>query len=272
MNVAVANSSAYNPDDLSLRRYIVYSLFLHGALTVAIVASIFFHYRGNPWGDIGGGSEGNVKVNLVGSAGIPMPKPPEITESRTFDPTDSLYKAQPQPKPPEPPKDVTKLPEFKKEKPPKQIEHPSKVLENKTPPPDNAVPGHGGQLNLPTGYSQTQGAASSGVQMQGQGGADFASRYGWYVSSTIRRIEGNWDQLSLDATARNSHTLHCAVTFTINRDGSVKDVHITESSGNLSWDNAGVRAVLSSNPMQALPSDYSGSYVVATIDFPRAHK
>src|SRR5205807_4251322 len=69
----------------------------------------------------------------------------------------------------------------------------------------------------------------------------FASRYGWYVSSTIRRIEGNWDQLSLDATARNSQTLHCAVTFTINRDGSIKDVHVTESSGNASWDTAGLR-------------------------------
>ncbi|PYU08001.1 MAG: hypothetical protein DMG33_02915 [Acidobacteria bacterium] len=32
-------------------------------------------------------------------------------------------------------------------------------------------------------------------------------------------------------------------------------------------DNSGLRAVLSSNPMPALPNDYSGSYVVVTFDF-----
>src|SRR5256885_13807428 len=149
MSVAVANS-VYGPEDLSLRRYLGYSLFLHGALAAAIIASIIFHFQGNFWGGVGGASEGDVKVNLVGSVGIPMPKPPEITESRTFDPTDSLYKAEPKPpKPPEPPKPETKIPEFKKEKPPKQIEHKSRTFEDPTPPPPNAVPGHGGQMNLP---------------------------------------------------------------------------------------------------------------------------
>ena len=272
MSVAYANPDLYNVEDVRLRRYLGYSFFLHGLLAGAVVASIIFHFHGMSWGDVGGGSEGNVKVNLVGSVGLPMPQPPQITESRTFDPTDSLYKAEPKPpKPPEPPKPEVKIPDFKKEKrlPPSPK---SRVFDDYKPPPDNAVPGQGGQMRVPTGYAQTPGAAASGVQMQGQGGGDFASRYGWYVSSTIRRIEGNWDQLSLDAVARNSQTLHCAVTFTINRDGSVKDVHVTESSGNTSWDTAGLRAVLGSNPMTPLPSDYSGSYVVATIDFPRGRK
>ena len=266
MNVAVANPPAYNSEDPSLRRYTFYSLFLHGALVAVAIASIIFHF-GNSWGGVGGASEGNVKVNLVGSVGIPMPKPPEITESRTFDPTDSLYKAQPQPKPPELPKDVTKLPEFKKEKPPKQIEHPSKVLENKTPPPDNAVPGHGGQLNLPTGTAQTQGASAPGVNIQGQGGGDFATRYGWYIEAVRRRINQNWDQYTIDPAVRAAHTAHSVMSFTIARDGSVKDIRLTQTSGNASMDTSAQRALLSSSPMPPLPSDYAGSYVNVTFDF-----
>src|SRR6266446_8641588 len=91
MSVA-ANPSFPNPGDLSLRRFLIYSLFLHGTVLAAMVVSIVFHFQGNRWGDVGGGSEGEVNVKLVGSIGLPMPKPPDVTESKTFDPTDSIYK------------------------------------------------------------------------------------------------------------------------------------------------------------------------------------
>src|SRR6266851_3314930 len=176
MTAAVANSSFPTPDDLSLRRFLLYSLFLHGAVAAAMIVSIVFHFQGNRWGDVGGGSEGEVNVKLVGSIGLPMPKPPDVTESKTFDPTDSIYKTLPQPKPPEPPKPEIKIPEFKKEKPPKQIEHRSRVFDNPTPAPDNAVAQHGGKMDLPVGTSNVAGAAAPGVKVQGQGGGDFASR------------------------------------------------------------------------------------------------
>jgi TonB family protein len=81
------------------------------------------------------------------------------------------------------------------------------------------------------------------------------------------RIYGNWQQWTIDAPARASRTMHCAITFTINRDGSLKDARISESSGNTSYDNSALRAVLSSTPVTKLPGDYSGAYVVATLDF-----
>ena len=163
----------------------------------AIIASIIFHWTGSAWGSVGGASEGDVKLNLVGSVGLPMPKAPVVDDSKTFDPTNSLFKEQPQPKPPEIPKDVEKIPQFEKEKPPKQIEHKSKVFENKTPPPNNAVPGHGGQMNVPTGYQQTPGAASPGVAVSGPAGGDFAGRYPAYVEAIRRRIAQNWLQSSI---------------------------------------------------------------------------
>lgn len=57
------------------------------------------------------------------------------------------------------------------------------------------------------------------------------------------------------------------MTFRIFRDGTVKNTQLTQSSGNLSMDNSAQRALLSSNPMPPLPSDYSGSYVDVTFDF-----
>ena len=259
--------AAVNPDESTLRGYLVYSIVFHAVLAVAVLSASFFERRGTAWGGVGG-QLGGVKVNLVSNAGIPMPKEPVVTESKAVDPTKGLYKEEPpKSKPPEPKTDATKIPKFEKEKPlppsPK-----SRVFESKTPPPDNAVPfGKGGNPDLPTGYSQVPGGGSSGFSIQGQGGTDFASRYGWYIEAVKNRIYGNWQQWTIDAAARASRTMHCSVTFTINRDGSLKDAHVSESSGNSSYDNAALRAVLNSNPVTKLPGDYSGSYVVATLDF-----
>ena len=90
MSVAYANPDLYTVEAPSLRRYLGYSFFLHVLLASVVVGSIIFHFNGNPWGDIGGGSEGNVKVNLVGSVGLPMKQPPQITERLNIDPTDII--------------------------------------------------------------------------------------------------------------------------------------------------------------------------------------
>jgi TonB family protein len=265
MTTAAANPPFLESDDPSLKKFLVYSLVLHGSLALAIAISIYFQYHGNQWGGVGGGSEG-AKVNLVSSAGIPMPKEPVVTESQVVDPTKGLFKEEP-PKPPEPKTDATKIPEFKKEKPLPPT-HKSKTFENKTPPPENAVPyGKGGNPDLPTGYSQTPGGASSGVAMQGPEGGDFASRYGWYVAAVVRRLQAAWQQNTIDASVRSAHRAKTTVTFTILRDGSVKDIRIAQGSGNTSMDNSGLRAVLGSNPMPALPSDFNGSKVDVTFDF-----
>src|SRR5580704_4867965 len=125
MTTAVAN-----PDDYGFGKFIGYSVFLHGSLVALLIASAIFHWRGNAWGDQGGASSGDVKVNLVaGNVGLPMPEAPVVEDpSKTIDPTKSLYKEQPQPKPPEPPKEVAKIPKFEKEKPPKPVSPPSKVF------------------------------------------------------------------------------------------------------------------------------------------------
>ena len=140
-----------HPEYQSLRQFLIYSLIMHGSVALVIAVSAFIQFRNNQWGGVGG-DLGGTKVSLVSSAGIPMPKETVVTESKAVDPTKGLYKEEP-PKPPEPKTDATKIPKFEKEKP-LPPSRPSRTLDNRTPPPDNAVPyGKGGNPDLPTGYS-----------------------------------------------------------------------------------------------------------------------
>jgi hypothetical protein len=208
MTHAVANSmdpiGGTRHEDQSLQQFLIYSVIMHASLAFVIAVSAYIQYRGSAWGGVGG-SLGGTKVTLVSAAGIPMPKESVVTESKAVDPTKGLHKEEP-PKPPEPKTDATKIPKFEKEKP-LPPSRPSRTLENKTPTPDNAIPyGKGGNPDLPTGYSQTPGGGSSGVTVQGQGGADFASRYGWYIEAVKNRIYGSNGRLMLPRAPREPCT------------------------------------------------------------------
>jgi TonB family protein len=260
------SQAVYTSDDLTLKRYFSYSVILHIVLTVAMLLGIWIQRSGDPWGGLGGGDNG-VKVNLVAAAGIPMPPTANPTESEAVDPTKGLNKEEPKPKEPEPKTDATKIPKFEKEKPPPPSKK-SKVFESKTAQPENAVPyGKGGQMNIPSGYSNSPGPLNGGLAVQGQGGGDFAARYAWYIEAVRRAVNQNWMQNTIDPAVRAARRAKTTVTFTINRDGSVKNIRIFESSGNRSMDDSAQRALLSIDHFPALPSDYSGRYVDVTFDF-----
>ena len=153
-------SAVANANDFNLKSYLFYSVVFHALLTVAVVGASFLERRGDTWGGVGG-KLGGTKVNLVTSAGIPMPMESVVKESKAIDPTKGLHKEEP-PKPPEPKTDAEKIRKFEKEKPlppsPK-----SRTLENKAPVHDNDVPyGKQGNPDVSSGYTQNPGA-SSGV-------------------------------------------------------------------------------------------------------------
>jgi periplasmic protein TonB len=257
--------AATNPHDPSLKPFFGYSLFLHGALVVLVTASVWIQRNRVPWGGVGGG-DSEVKVSLVSSAGIPMPQPIVPTDSATVDPTKGLYKEEPPP-PPEIKTDAMKIPEFAKIKPPPPPKA-SKIIENKTPRPDNAVNyGKGGQMSMPSGYAATPGPLSGGMAMKGEGGGEFAARYPWYVESVRKRISDNWLQNTIDPAVRSARTAHTIVTFTIMRDGTIKNIRMDTSSGNRSMDDSATRAMLSIDKMAQLPADWRGNSVDVTFDF-----
>jgi protein TonB len=282
MSVALANT-----DEVTLRKFLVYSAFLHGALALAIGLSAWYQYRGNEWTSVGGNLGNDVKVNLVASAGIPMPKPDVTSDSHAIDPTKGLYKEEP--KPPdvaEIPKDALEIPKFKEDQPakPKPVVHPdkefkdeprkkplvrpSKVFEDLRPAPNNAVNyGKGGNPDMPNGYGNTPGATTSGVKIQGEGGGDFATRYGWYVEAVKRKIGSSWNLFEIDPTVRSARRAKSTMTFTINHDGSVKNIRLEQSSGNQSMDISAQRALANASPMPPLPNDYAKPYINVTFDF-----
>jgi TonB family protein len=280
MSVALANT-----DEVTLRKFLVYSAFLHGALALAIGVAAYVQYRGDQWNSVGGNQGNDVKVNLVPASGIPMPKPDSFNDSHAVDPTKGLHKEEPKaPDVAEMPKDALEIPKFKEQqviKPPvaptkefkdeprtKKVPHPSKVFEDLRPTPNNAVNyGKGGSPNLPTGNGTTPGQTTSGVQVQGQGGGDFATRYGWYVEAVRRKIGSSWNLFEIESGVRNARRAKSVMTFTIYRDGSVKNMRMEQSSGNSSMDMSAQRALANAAPMPALPNDYSGSYVNVSFDF-----
>jgi protein TonB len=256
---------ATHTDDAPFKRFLGYSAWLHIGLVAAVALSVWIQRSGNPWGGIGGGGESSVKVDLV-SAGIPMPRPVVPTPSQVVDPTKGL--AQEEPKIEQPKTDATPILKFKEKQPPPPPSKKSKVFEPKIKPPDNATPyGKGGQMDIPTGYSQTPGASASGLAVAGPGGGDFATRYGWYVESVKRAISQNWIQTSIDPSVRAARRAHAVAAFRINRDGTIKNIRLDTSSGNRSMDDSATRALLGIDKLPALPADYSGAYVDVTFDF-----
>jgi len=273
MDIAVANT-----EEIRYVPYITMSGVLHGGLMVLLALSAYFHWQGNRWAGPGGGNQGT-RVTLVGNSGLPMPSTPSLNESNVVDPSKSLWKNEVKPEPPQPkqeelvPPDLKKVPDFKtleksSKKPPPPPRQ-NKAFEPKVPNPENAIPGRNlGAANLPTGAGSTPGSSSTpGLAIKPEGGGDFASRYGWYIEAVKRKVQSNWLQNTIDPAVRAARTAHAVVQFTIYKDGTVKDIRIQQTSGNNSMDNSGLRAVMQSNPMPALPPDYSGSYVQVVFDF-----
>src|SRR5215472_13260919 len=253
------------PNDIRLSKYLFRSVFFHVLIIAAAVGAAYFDHRGPGWGGVGG-QLGGTKVNLVSNAGVPMPPKEAVTESRTVDPTDSLHKEDPKPKPPEPKTDATPIQKLDKEKrlPPSRK---TRTLENKDPIQDNDIPGQGGNPNIPTGYSQTPGSAATGDKVIGQGGGDFGGRYPWYVDSVRNRIRQSWDQTAIEPAVRAAHRAHTVMTFRINANGSIANIRVSQTSGNSSMDYSAQRALQSIDAFRPLPNDYLGSYVDVTFDF-----
>lgn len=249
-----------HPGADGLKKPFLWSVILHALLFTSLAVSTLLSHRGDMWGGPGGSS---VTVGLVGSLpGVNLPRPEAVTTSRVVDTSKGLYKSEPKPKEIE--TDAQKIPEFTKEKAPHYVTRPSKILEDKTPPPANAVPyGGGGSPALPYSQFSMNGATQGGMGFTGPGGGDFTGRFPTYVDGVRNRISSNWLQSTVDPTVQWAP--RAQFTFQILRDGTVTNVQMTQSSGNRSVDNSALRAILSSSPMSALPSSYSGNSV--TVEF-----
>jgi protein TonB len=259
-NNNMVNAATYPQDEL--KRPLLLSLAVHALLIAALILSNFLSRRGEVWGGPGSGA---VSVGLVGSLpGVPLPRPEVVTTSRVVDETRGLYKSEPKAKAAE--ETAQPLPEFEKNKPKKYVTRPSRVLEDDTPPPPGAIPyGQGGAPSIP--YTQfSMGTGSQGaMSFGGQGGGDFGGRFPWYVEAVRRRVSSNWIQSTVDPTVRWAP--RAVVSFQILRDGNITSIQVLRSSGNASVDRSAVRAIQGSSPLERLPNEYNGSFVLVEFWF-----
>lgn len=256
---AIAQNPAFDNWTRPLGKFFAGSVVFHAVLAALLVISAMYSHQEESWGGPGGA----ISVGVVGSVpGIPMPRPEVETTNRVVDESKGLYKSEPVPKA-VPPPDATPIPKFERNKPPKYVTRPSKVLENPAPPPPNAVPyGGGGTPTVPyTSFAMGAGTATQGgiAFSAGAGGGNFGSRFSWYVEAVQRRVSGTWLQSTVDPGIQ--YAPRAVATFDILRDGTVTNVQVTKSSGNNSVDMSAVRAIRDASPLDRLPPEYSGSKV-----------
>jgi TonB family protein len=218
---------------------------------------------GGGWGK-NWGSGGSTRIGAVTSLpGVPLPAPMLTTHNTLASDNPGLHQTEPPPKTEPAPKAV-EIPKFKESVKPEKAERVNTHIQKEKPVyEDNAVPyGLGGQPSM--SYTQIVSGAGEGGLSFGEGG-DFGERYGWYVASVRSRISGNWLLSTISPSILTAPRLY--MTFTILRDGTVTNVEITQSSGFPEVDRSALRAVLASNPLPALPSDYAGSRVKVNLYF-----
>src|SRR5215813_1124587 len=249
-------------------RFVVASVLLHGGLfTLVFFSSNLFPSVGPTWGSQSGGS-GGVQVKLVGNvSGVPLPTPAVVEPTAPANDSPGFYKSE-EPAPPPPDKTAEKIPEpkaeVKKAPPPKPV--PAPATPKSTAPPDttpsNAIPyGQGGRPSLAYGQFST-GAGEAGI---GFGDAGFGDRYSTYVNAITRAISNNWLKSMANVGSQKAPRVY--MNFDIQRNGSITNIHTTQSSGIPSLDRTAERAIHASDPLPALPADFRGGSVNVSFYF-----
>lgn len=173
-------------------------------------------------------------------------KPPEKPVKTAPAPT---RPPKPKPKAPEPPDN-----RFDPTTRPKVVPSPRQLLAQRTgrdtlePPPEapaapeNAPPRPG----APTGSAV--GTAAVGSSIAGLDNPDFT--YDYYIAQLLSSIDRNWTRPPVGSGVR------AVISFHIQRDGSIADLAVRETSGFDTFDLAALRAVQNASPFPPLPRGY----------------
>jgi TonB family protein len=257
-------------EEEKLDRWLFASVVLHGAVfTLAIFSPKLFPTLGPNWGSQTGGQVGT-SVKIVSSmSGVALPAPEVVTEDAPANDSPALHKSEPEPAPaPVPDKTAEAVPEPKAplkktpppKAPPKPAAQPSKAAAAPDPP-SNAIPSGPGRPSLAYGQFST-GAGDAGI---GFGDAGFGDRYSAYVNAITRAISNNWLKSMANVGTQKAPRVY--MTFDIQRNGSITNIHTTQSSGIPSLDRTAERAIHASDPLPSLPNDFRGGSISVSFYF-----
>jgi protein TonB len=214
-------------------------------------------------GDPHGGGLGGVMVNPV--ATIPLPNRGGL-ENPVANDTESLV--------PEAPKAAPKAAPKVKAPPPNAIA----LKSDKAPKRPRDAASQPNKWRDQQKYDQSQLYSNAGQRvnspqygMSGGGGVNvgnnspFGERYGAYAALIRDAVTRNWK--TSDVNPRLMTAPAVVVTFTIQRDGTVANVRLSQKSGIEPLDISAQRAVWDSQPFQPLPAGFPRSQADVELRF-----
>jgi len=243
------------------------SLFLHLFViaTVALAAYLAGRLHGTTWGS--DKAPGAIQATIVSSAPtIPLPQetPPTpnvlATEQPSPAPAPPQPKAVPVPQPDAIPIPVKQPPKEKKA-PEKKQEQPSPKHAQPQPLQNRAHYGEAPATQIPHSLAGNPGQ-NNPVNVNG---GDFGSRFPYYVAIITNKVSQDWYRREIDPGT--PYGREAKVIFVIARDGTLSNIHLSQSSGSPTLDSSAVRAVQRVDTFGPLPPGYSGSNVSVEYTF-----
>jgi TonB family protein len=160
--------------------------------------------------------------------------------------------AQPEPETPAPKPPREDAPVLPPEKPEKKQPEPKPAARSTgasataTTAPQENPDGEAGRRGSPAG--NPLGTSAFGSEIAGLDNPDF--KFGYYIDQLLSSIDAKWARPPLGDGVR------AIISFRIERDGSLTDLEVAESSGYNSFDLAALRAVQNAAPFPPLPRAY----------------
>lgn len=233
------------------------SLLLHGGLLafIALYIAITGLFHPTIWGSPGQG--GVMHANLVTSP-LPLPTHEQPNENVLATETPSKAPALPEQKTQQL-QDLNAIPiPGRKAKPEKKTVH-------KTPP---RAPTPEQRQNVVRYGEQSGSNMQRSIQTPGTSGptaiqnGDFGTMYPWYVQQINNRMAQDWYKSEVNlATPHGSKSY---ITFMINRDGTVTNPRLAQTSGSTTLDYSCLHAVQRVQAFPPLPPGYRESTLGVT--------
>jgi len=206
------------------------SVVMHGAFLALILASAALlskprmsYYSIDLFSSLPSGPASPIPVTAAAPAPSAAPLPP----------------AQAQPKPVS--KDAIRVPEKRKKPLPAAKPRPrsSAALNRALQALESQTPGGSGN----------SGSGAGGTGVVGEAGTTFP--YPWYLKAIADKLNSHWrppQEFSSDTV--------CRIAFVISRSGEVSGTVVEKPSGDSSYDQLAMRAVLYSSPLPPLPNGF----------------
>lgn len=233
-------------------RSFIGAVLFHVLLVASVAGFSILKSNGPALGSEKGGHAGSVAITPVDKIPLPSnnaPPNPVANDTPSQVPTPKAPpKVAPQPKPFVKPPDPDAIPikgGFTKKK---YAQPPDKFRAQEKDPPNQLTSTSGRQLSSDMFAMQGSGRMGLGEN------APFGNQFGAYAETLRNLVAAKWKTTDIDARVRTAPEL--TVTFTLHRDGSITNLHITRTSGIAALDRSGQRAILDASPFPKMPPQF----------------